>query len=889
MKSIFRKIAFVLALAMIVTLFPVMNASAANNGNKYARTKDATLYVGGDANGDYEGCWAAQTKTKTWMKEEGYKSSYETSDDSVVTVSKYGYVEAVSVGKAEITATFSKKGEEDIVETFNVTVKKNAVSIALDKESQDALSAGLTAGDKVTLKAVQTDADGSNEGITDTVKFYCASKEDKEIIELNKDTGELTALKDGKATVVVQSCQYEYDRETKKYKTTVAAKAEYSVEVKEAGLVSVVQKTLDTFEVTTGTAEVAKAIIDAFTNSSKYSERLIVDRRISEQLIIKDLAIAEMKKKSDAEPNVIVVKMAGQIEANSTYVVHYNEDKQEFVGVEDKPASIEIITSEAQVQVEQKIEVLIRTKEGIDVTANHVGSSWIEAPASDDYYATSSSILFWEEGKSATVTAVYDMGWDLEKNVKIPDLKATKTIRSVKELASTNLVQGFAVSKKNNEDANKLAYTAGVIRLAVGDYRYLYAKYSTTQNGSESNQFLTWNNANEFTITSSNDHVVSVSGNVLYPQNAGSASITVKRGNRLIGVAYISVESGRNLDPATIDVQFNKRKLSSATGDSVVVTVKAKDQLGEDIVPIAKDFVVSNNKVSANSTKANEITLTAETGVTETVTVSMNISYGNVTRPYRFAISVKDVTNSSTVNYGVSVDRNELNAKLSETDKHTTNIKIAELDNEGFYIKDYTDIVTPINGLNGISKIDGKYVPGMYVQVSKGNDSFKDFVTNTTFDVLGKQTGVTVAAITTSGTAIDVSGIAPNGTYLVRVYYVDNNGNAPLLKGSTTFTVKDDTNLSVKVDSTKVKVDVSNNTIILDSLAKATKLKIDNVEKPWNGTTVTVGDITYRLEKYNLSNTSAVDSYFVTSIVVSVIKDNKCVQYTLPVNRLFTK
>jgi len=231
MKSIFRKIAFVLALAMVVTLFPVMSASAAVKDNKYARKKNATLYVGGDAIGDYEGCWSAQAKTKTWMKEEGYKSSYESSNPSVATVSKYGYVEAVGVGKTTITATFSKKGKADIVESFEVTVKKNAVEVALDKESEEKLNAGLNVGDKLTLKAIMTDADGNSEGITDTVKYYMSSKEEKEIIDINPTTGELTALKDGEATILVRSYQWGYDRETKKNMSRVTFEEKYTVKV----------------------------------------------------------------------------------------------------------------------------------------------------------------------------------------------------------------------------------------------------------------------------------------------------------------------------------------------------------------------------------------------------------------------------------------------------------------------------------------------------------------------------------------------------------------------------------------------------------------------------------------------------------------------------------
>ncbi len=875
MKSIFRKIAFVLALAMVVTMFPVMNASAANNGNKYARTKDATLYVGGDANGDYEGCWAAQTKTKTWMKEEGYKSSYKTSDDSVVTVSKYGYVEAVSVGKAEITATFSKKGEEDIVETFNVTVKKNAVSIALDKESQDALSAGLTAGDKVTLKAVQTDADGSNEGITDTVKFYCASKEDKEIIELNKDTGELTALKDGKATVVVQSCQYEYDRETKKYKTTVAAKAEYPVEVKEAGLVSAVQKTLNVFEVTTGTAEVAKAIVDAYGSATADNSRLVVDRRISDKLTIKDLAIAKMEIKSDVAPNVIVVTLAAPIEAASAYVVKYNEMSVEFVGVEAKPASIEITTTEATFGVETPVGIVIRTIEGVDITESQEGKYWLETGESADYYldTTNRTILFWEEGKSATVTAVYDMGWDEEKGVKIEDLKDTKIIRSVKEATTAiNLIDGFAVTaepKNNDDDVKKLEFKQGVINLAVGDAQYLYAKYSTTKDKKE-DAYLTQNNAADFEIKSSNDNVLSVSGNVLYPQNAGSASVTIKKGNQTIGVAYVSVVATRYL--STMDVQISKRNLSDADNDQIKVTVKAKDQLGGDITPNVT-ATTSNACVLATATN-NEVILTAGSGMTQgTVTIKLEVSYGGVKRPYQFGISVKHVDPASQEDgYAVTVSQNELDTKLN-SGKHTTDINIETLKG-GFHLGTYSGVITPINSLGEIGKVGNTYTNGMYIQVSKGSDYFKTSMVGNQFQAL-----VSGTAVTTSGAAVSVA--APSGTYLVRVYQV-KNGAAPSIVGSTTFTVKDSTSLAAEVTGTTVVGTVTEANA--SALTACINLKVDGTVTAWGAAK---DDISYNLVGCKLSNTSAQNSYFVRAIVVEASYDGKNVRYEVPVNRLF--
>ncbi len=71
-----------------------------------------------------------------------------------------------------------------------------------------------------------------------------------------------------------------------------------------------------------------------------------------------------MEIKSDAAPNVIVVTLAAPIEAASAYVVKYNEMSVEFVGVEAKPASIEITTTEATFGVETPVGIVAR-KESI--------------------------------------------------------------------------------------------------------------------------------------------------------------------------------------------------------------------------------------------------------------------------------------------------------------------------------------------------------------------------------------------------------------------------------------------------------------------------------------------------------------------------------------------
>ena len=118
MKSIFKKIAFVLALVMIVTTMPAREAAAATTPS-VKKTK-RVLYIGGDEKEQYlEKVWVG-------VKNKGdYTVQFESDNEDVVTVTKKsGWMIARGIGETTVRATFSKKGAKDVVSECKVIVRQ---------------------------------------------------------------------------------------------------------------------------------------------------------------------------------------------------------------------------------------------------------------------------------------------------------------------------------------------------------------------------------------------------------------------------------------------------------------------------------------------------------------------------------------------------------------------------------------------------------------------------------------------------------------------------------------------------------------------------------------------------------------------------------------------
>ncbi len=854
MKSIFKKIAFVLALAMVVAAFPAKTAAAAAEGPQLKAHR--VLYIGGDVTETY----AEKAYATVWnFKEDGYTVKFESKDPEIATVGKNkGMVTAVSVGVTTVTATFSKEGAKDVVKTCKVEVKKNAAVVTIDEDSQKAIE-GLKVGEKVTAVAVKTDAEGSNEDITDGVRF---SVDDDKIATVNSKTGEITAVATGETVLKVWGVQWEYSAEAGKYVITeTTPKTEYKLVVKKGTITEVKQIALDQIELTATDEETAKNMT-------------INDVKV--EYFIGENAITDFIKSVAANGTKVIVTLHNPIVADQQYRVTYGDASFDFKGAKADVADIQISTTVAEAGQEVFIAVTTYNADGVKLTtttAETYANSGVTVTAdeslSGDYYLDSATgkIYFFNANKTAVVKATYDKGFDDYGN-KIPDIVKTAQVTSYSPAsAADGNVEGWAVGAAD-ADAAKLVYSNAAIKVAVGDSAYyLYGKYTRKQAGQQDQTLYT--DGINFTYSSSNENVLLVYGNQLLPVAQGAASVIVKQGDKVVGVANVIVDAARVLD--RIEVSVDNTKLSAGVKNSII-TIKAFDQMGQNILSSAAVTVDQTNAANVAAAALNigsvdadgKVLVTSNSVADKPVAAYLRVSVkvGNVEKVQNVVLSVKQ-PDSNVVSYKVAATKNAIDQKIGDkTDlsNYESVISVESFDKDGFKIADVP--ATATLKAPEKDKTTGKYTDlGMFIVITKGNDNIADFVT---------LTGSAITAVTKSG---DVVTKAPTGSYLVRVYNV--SADRAQIIGSTSVVVSDTTVPMVVTQEKKVVASLN-----ADGVNGSVSIKR-------NGAVVSNAVVT-DLVLSNQSTTPTNSIYVAQVEVTETMADGTKVKTKVNVNRLFS-
>lgn len=743
MRSIFKKIAFVLALVMIVTTMPAREAAAATTPS-VKKTK-RVLYIGGDEKEQYlEKVWVG-------VKNKGdYTVQFESDNEDVVTVTKKsGWMIARGIGETTVRATFSKKGAKDVVSECKVIVRQNASTAGIDETSEKAL-AELVVGEKVTMVSTKTGivngesktVAGSSKDFTSLVRFESSNEE---IFTVDRKTGEITPVAPGEAELKVFGVQWEYDKTAKKKMSARIDGSEttYKVVVKAKDL-EAIQSAWNKIDLTFGTEADAKVAVDK-TNPSLNNASAAVSEN---KEIIKVYKVLKNSNNSEQavfisglgqNGNKVTVSLFDEMDEETEYIVRYlDQEKRLTTGkyvandMDIYPEKVEKLgTDSSKTIVGFHLYTTGVAGQKVDITGARKYIGWDKSVDLIDlnketyhseyvFDATERTIWFYTANPNYAVNlkATFEDWYNNVVDNKANVLTATKPIHPGDLSTKVDRIVDWGIVKISNgthwHDYNDLYKQK---KFAAEDIDRMLAVEIELQNAGVPTKIKSCD-SDLFKFVSSNDDKLAINEKTgaLYPPKTatdGIVRVHIYYDNVYAGSVDITVYAKRVLTNFTAEI--NNSKLSYNENDKDVqdvltITMKPVDQLGDDFnVPEMTYDVQWGGNNAANylnleggTSPVRKISVLSGANLPERVTNFRVICTGTyddgktkITKKYSVSFSAKNTTKETTArsynlvasypegwNWG-KVDMNMIGKNV--TDKEVT-ISGYSYDRDGFKI-----------------------------------------------------------------------------------------------------------------------------------------------------------------------------------------------------------
>lgn len=711
MKNFFKKLAFVLALAMVVlAIAPAANASAA--AAPKLNTTGKKLYLEQDvATGNYKDYFTL----KVWNKGD-YKVTFKSMNPEIATIhSTKGTVKAKAVGEALLKATVTNTKTGKVVKNLEckVWVKRNAVEIGVSSASAAKLDNVLAIGDKVKLnifrKAVTGQVAWQQADKTIVTDYIVWTSSNTKVATVDK-WGTVKAVGEGTATITAKSLQ----TEAKTVPTTKEVKL--TVTVGQKGLVSATQKDLDSISLTFGHADDTKDI----TKDSIKVYSLVGSTKVAQT--VKKVTVDEKDAKN------VTLDLYVPFTKDTTYVVEFGGKSLEFVTVNpvaENVAKIEILTNEAVKNESTEIKYALYTKNGVDITDAIEGRVDITSDSHDCYVDNSrKTITFFESGKVATVKAVFHTYNYNEVGVETT-LETTVTIKSV-DKANTSItgVNAWTITANNNtvdfakDELNK--------KLSLSDDGF----YLMVQLLTSDKKTIDSKDNSKFTFESSDNNILIINGSRLHPVRTGNATVLVKYDGTIVGTVNVTVLPER--EAASLTVETSKTLLSLGKEfDKTTVKVVVKDQLGSEFTktpvkiqlltapvnataPYASVTVIENGKVEFNGSEF------SKAGIYQ-----YKVTVGQLTKV--FSLDIKEVGEITGQRLELSSNKVDTTLLLTNKDLNadkSISIKLYNVDKFGYKVSEIKDLVYGLeNAKKSITSATGS---AFYFEVTSPDNSNVD-------------------------------------------------------------------------------------------------------------------------------------------------------------------
>ncbi len=678
-KNFFKKLSFVMALAMIISVIaPAAGAFAATGLRLNATSK--TLFLGESTKSfNFNPLGMSKGATQKWTS----------SKPSVATVNaKNGVVTAKATGTTTITATITNAKK---------TVTKKLTAKVTVGDNVKTLSVAAPAGADVTKLTVGTDykfvtsytTKGGSKKTTNTFAWSV----DKEGATVSK-TGVFNATVPGEYTVTVTA---------NRYKNVKVADATIKVTVLNA-VKEVKQVNTNTF-----TVEFAGKVDSDLTATSASVAQVVNG---------KDVTTGAEKIKSvtlDSTGKVATVVLYADFVAKSTYKFVYGTLEGTFVAAsKDLKDVAEIVFDDFNVNINSGTGTNFLTyiyalnADGVRILNGSDLSSYLTFETADLSKGSVDSgnklAYVYAAGNTMTVKATFT-AYVYNETTKLYET-ITRTDSAVATGVTAdidNSTMQYAVNSNGSAPSSISSAWTSPIAMAVGDnVATVYVRYKQTTN--PNSYIYTTSSSTTFTYVSSDPSKLSVNGNNLYPIAVGNVTVIVKNsdGTKVLGSFEVKINAERVLATATPDVPTVNVGNNPSAAETKVIKITALDNLG--------------SKLATGRLTATRAYVSAPTGVTSTTAES----YASVA--VTGTGTVEATFNAATAAVGL------YQYKITVADTSVSGVRTTRDVVVSMYVVDSTTNATPVNY---VAVFEAAGDP-----IAKTTVDFSDLTANTAYNVV---------------------------------------------------------------------------------------------------------------------------------------------------------
>ena len=599
-KNFFKKLSFVLALAMIISVIaPAAGALAAsapklNSVKKYLHL-DKT---------DYN-----EFNFNISSKQTGWKYDWTSANEDVAVVDDAnGVTTATGVGSTKISVVITNKdGEEQAELAATVVVRDNIISVAISNAPE---GNKLAIGASFDFNRSYTTVSGSTTKTSAITRWFVEGA-------TISDSGLFTATVAGKYSVVAKSFQSteKYDL----YKADPTANAGYLLATSAAVEVTVAPTMKEVKQVNSVKATV---VFDADMSKELTKDNLKVYRIITGSTVSQDVPMLVKEVKFNAAGTEATVELFVSFVAGDNYKFVYGTMESGFAAA--KTDATEVVAVELSTKDivwskgAQPLTAVLKNKNGVDITTSGL-SSRVEfklETTTPDGYINAGQLVMFKTGSVVAVRTIYHT-YTYDSSYKEITIESVSNVVAIDDftIGGATAEWTFKTADPTKDDWGK----ALTKTLAAGDTGYkVYARVKGT-NSTTTEYYYSYSPApsdvvfgsvsTKFTFASTNPDVLYVSpaGDV-YPIKQGNAVIICYYDGKARDTFAVAVDAARKVVSVAIKDGKNSVTLSNSgsVADAATLTIVLKDQLGADFDKdgAASTLVYDNSKTKVETLKS---------------------------------------------------------------------------------------------------------------------------------------------------------------------------------------------------------------------------------------------------------------------------------------------